>query len=221
MSIPVLLICKNMGEKDNLKALLEKDGLYTVTCSSVLADGIEKLVNQPVRVAIFDHDILDEPQVSALERIRTFSEVPIVILAKQIGVYAYRRISKMDEMITLQRPFQAAILTALLQRLTANIDPEKKELPRFYTDEPVRMVVLGSGLLIPTRMKNYSAGGAFLEYRGISLKVGDKLQIGLDRPHHQSSNGDGLQMKAKVIWIKEGDTPRSPSRGIGVQFFQE
>ena len=79
------------------------------------------------------------------------------------------------------------------------------------------MMVMRSGLLVPTRMMNYSNGGAFRSYRGISLRISDTIQVGLT--DEQSAKAAGVVLfNAKVAWIQGGTDPRDHDRGVGVQF---
>lgn len=177
------------------------------------------------RLIIFDCDNLGERELSELLQVSELLETShtdgqILVLAEQISIAAYRQVSRMKNMITLQKPFSMTIFRSVLGRLSGYGGAEAASFPRFITDEPVRMVVLKTGLLIPTRMKNYSAGGAFLEYRGISLKVGDTIQLNLGN-RESMQKAHGYQLRARVIWIQEGDGPRSASRGVGIQFLEQ
>ena len=180
---------------------------------------------QTFDLLLFDCDSLTRQQVAWLEHLSRMSNaVPLIILAFEISLYAFQQIAKMNHMVTLQKPYNEAVFDAILGRLLASEKDPAARLPRFITDQPVRMLVMNSGLLIPTRMKNYSAGGAFLEYRGISLKVGDRLQLRMDGETVTDADAaaatgkEETALQAKVIWIKDGDNPRSPARGVGVQF---
>lgn len=142
-----------------------------------------------------------------------------LVLAQQISIHAYRRVAEMSNVITLQMPCDPTIYEGLLKEMIKGMDlANTQRFPRFVTDEPARMMVMETGLLIPTRMRNYSVGGAFLEYRGISLRVGHSLDINLLRQEDPPSK-NRLRMSAKVIWIRNGETRLSSSRGVGVQFF--
>lgn len=118
----------------------------------------------------------------------------------------------------MQKECPPGALEAILSKIVTKEDIQAARFPRFQTDQTVRLMVTATGLLIPTRMKNYSAGGAFLEYRGISLKVGDHIQVAIPAIEEKSRTKARRPFDAKVIWISSGDNPRSPSRGVGIQF---
>jgi len=167
---------------------------------------------------IHNCDSLGETQFALLKKISVaLGHRKFLVLARQFSVHAYRQVGAMENMIALQKPFQMDVFKTILSTIIAKSEPLSRRFPRFITDEPVRMVVMKSGLLIPTRMKNYSVGGAFLEYRGISLKIGDTLRLGLD-PKEQIHPSKTFQLMGKVIWIKNGEHPRSANRGVGIQF---
>jgi hypothetical protein len=120
----------------------------------------------------------------------------------------------MDNFVTLQKPFQPEMFESIVSKVILEKSVRPSQLPRFVTDEPARMIVLRTGLLVSTRMKNYSAGGAFLQYHGISVKVGDKIQLNLTDSTAMSS------IRAEIRWITAGENARSPSRGVGVRFLE-
>lgn len=226
MQKPVaLLLCDAPDQSQELHDALVATELYEVISArgkllTNLAVSLKKY-----SLVIFDCDRLGEEELSQLLKISDLMEDgrtsgQILVLAEQISIFAYRQVARMKNMVTLQKPFSRGMFNAVLAKLAATGNRDDAPFPRFITDEPVRMVVMKTGLLIPTRMKNYSAGGAFLEYRGISLKVGDTIQLNLgNRDSMQRSRG--FQLRARVAWIKEGDGPRSVSRGVGIQFLDQ
>lgn len=134
----------------------------------------------------------------------------LLAFTNQIPVYVYQKIVRLKNIAIMQKPREAQTVFAVLEEMEKSGEVKPTSFPRFLADLPVRMVVLNSGLLVPSRMKNYSAGGAFLEYRGISLKEGDKLQIAMG----ESKNN---QFQAKVIWVRRSkEKPLAP--GVGIQF---
>lgn len=167
---------------------------------------------------IFDCVALGHCELEIVHRLsRLAPNVPILILANQVALSSYQSVHSLQNMVTLQKPFDVRNFESLLEKVTAGKDFKPKVCPRFATDEEARMMQLRTGLLIPTRMRNYSAGGAFLEYRGISLEVGDELHISLACRDLRVTK-ETFQARAKVIWISNGEDSRSPTRGVGVQF---
>jgi Tfp pilus assembly protein PilZ len=144
----------------------------------------------------------------------------VLVLAHSISIYAYRQVASMRNIVILQRPFDPTIFDGLAKELLTKKRTDQVRNSRFVTNEPARMMVMETGLLIATRMRNYSAGGAFLEYKGISLRVGHNLHLSLLNLENLESK-DRLQINARVRWIREGDNRLSSARGIGVQFVEE
>jgi hypothetical protein len=169
---------------------------------------------------IYDCRILDQRELKTVhELVRRIPKTPILILANQILLPTYSKLDELQNTVTLQKPFDGGIFENLLAKVATGVDFKPKVCPRFVTDEEVRMIQLRTGLLIPTRMRNYSAGGAFLEYRGIALNIGDEIHISLKSADLKSAKNT-FQALAKVVWIRDGDHPRSPSRGVGIQFIR-
>ncbi|MBL7671194.1 MAG: PilZ domain-containing protein [Bdellovibrionaceae bacterium] len=144
----------------------------------------------------------------------------VLVLAHGISFYAYRQVAAMKNIFILQRPFDPTIFDSLAKKMLSKQSTDLVRHSRFVTNEPARMMVMETGLLIATRMRNYSVGGAFLEYKGISLRVGHNLHLSLLNQESFDSK-DRFQLNARVRWIRDGDNPLSSARGIGVQFIDE
>jgi Tfp pilus assembly protein PilZ len=215
-----LLIAHSEPERKKLSTVLSQSGEYQVvhTLTAVLDPRLFE--EQSFTTVIFDCDILNDKQMTTLRNLsEKIGSAQILILARHIPILAFRQVGTMQNMVALQKPFDEKIFLTVLKGM-ASADPAAslQRMPRFITDQPVRLVVLGTGLLIPTRMRNYSAGGAFIEYNGISLKVGDRLQVNFVGEAAPLRPAETIQLKAKVVWIKDGDGTRGSVRGVGVQF---
>lgn len=172
-------------------------------------------------VIIFDCAVMTGKHfISLWQLAKVAPHAKLLIVAHQIPVFAYRKIVTLKNAVVMQKPITAADLKQMLEKLEGNLDLAPVRFPRFHTHQPARIMVLKNGLLIPTYMKNYSAGGAFLEYRGISLRIGDRLQIGMVDEHGQFKPKESIQYQAKVVWIHDGQDPKFPDRGVGVQFVE-
>jgi len=141
-----------------------------------------------------------------------------LILAQQISIHAYRHVSVMNNLVTLQTPCSDSLLEKVIhETLNQGTLQEQKKFPRFITNEPVRMVVMETGLLIPTRMRNYSMTGAYLEYKGISLRVGHTLKVNMINQENPPSR-NSLQLDARVVWVRQEEGRSGKNSGIGIQF---
>lgn len=143
-----------------------------------------------------------------------------LILANQISIHAYKKVSVMENVVTLQMPLADDVLLGMILQLSGQqLLEAKSRFPRFITDEPVRMVVMETGLLIPSRMRNYSMSGAFIEYKGINLRVGNNLKVNLPKQEDPESK-KSLQLDGRVVWVRLDQTRSGTSEGIGVQFIE-
>ncbi len=141
-----------------------------------------------------------------------------IILTEQISIHAYKQVTEMGNIITLQVPLGDQVIRGMIKQLLHDSSlVATQRFPRFITDEPVRMVVMETGLLIPSRMKNYSASGAFIEYKGMHLRVGHTLKVNLPNQEHPPTK-KSLQLDGKVVWVRSGEAHSGASTGIGVQF---
>lgn len=218
MAAYALLIGPKTPDEDDIHVVLKYLD-YEVKSAPTLPEGIREIATTEFHVAIINESVLDEKSLPPLLRLNDLiPKLPLLVLSSQISVFAYRKIGERKNFVTLQKPFDKAILAAVVRKITDEQPIVPSILPRFITDEPASIIVLKTGLHINSRMKNYSSGGAFFQYNGISLKVGDKIQVGIGKARRDSSDPKPTLMHAEVRWIREGDGPRSASRGIGVQF---
>jgi len=203
-----------------IRTVLAPHGTYQI--SSISGEQLQKshlLAETHFDFIVFDCDWLDKSEVQFLKQLNTIAnDTPIVVVARQITIYSYGQIHEMKNILTMQMPCEPQVFLAVVDRVLQKQNVKSDVCPRFITNMAVRIVVLENGLYLPTRLRNYSATGAFLEYHGISLKVGDRIQINLGRTRDETKKNDSLLKNAKVVWIREGETSRSPARGVGVQF---
>lgn len=156
-----------------------------------------------------------------IQELKTFRHqinVPVLLMANQIPVAAYQQLAELRRILVLQTPLSPQVLHSLLNRALSGELLGQDCLPRFLTDEPVRVIDTRTGLLLQTRMLNYSPTGAFLEYRGISVKIGARLKLEFVNDRH--GYAERLRYEAKVIWIKGGHGTEG-CRGVGVQFYND
>jgi DNA-binding NarL/FixJ family response regulator len=212
----LLLICDaKSSAREKLTDLAATKGLFNLNIATP-ADSIRSnLLQDPsIKAVVFDCQMLDRNELALLIKLKQLNDaLPILVLADQISLYSYRKVDMFKRMVAVQKPVDDFMLLRLLQKLVTDKNFQLSPSPRFITDQSVRVVHLKTGLLLPTRMRNYSTSGAFLEYRGISVKPGDELQIQISQ-----SRAENLSVRAKVIWTRDGEHSRSPVRGLGVQF---
>lgn len=168
---------------------------------------------------VFDSRVLSELHYACLWRVaQEFSEKPMLIMANEIPISVYQRLYSLKNTATLQKPCELEYLRAVLETMRARKELLPTRFPRFNTDQAIRIMVMRTGLYLPSRMKNYSAGGAFVEYRGISLCVGDQLKVSFESEDLKSQRKTALS--AKVIWIRNREDVQLRGPGVGVQFLQ-
>ncbi len=172
-------------------------------------------------IILFHCENLNEQQLQWLLPLsRKSQHSQFLILSHQISIHAYRNVATMNNLITIQMPSTNQLIQKVLNEfLSGTILNDQTKFPRFITDEPVRMIVMETGLLIPTRMRNYSMGGAYLEYKGISLRVGHTLKVNLMNQENISAK-KVLQLDARVVWVKQEPGRKGRACGIGIQFLE-
>lgn len=170
-------------------------------------------------LVIFNCDHLSETLTNHILHFASrVQSTQVLLLARQISVYAYRQVGQMRNVLAMQTPFEYGIFEEVVRQQLAGASSDAiTRFPRFVTNEPARMVVMDTGILVSTRMRNYSAGGAFLEYKGISIRVGQNVQLSLGQQELKQASAH-WQLGAKVIWIRDEGSKAGVARGVGVKF---
>ncbi len=215
----ILLIEDHDSDKPSaLSECIEAMGHYTVARTNLNAALNSAPLDQAQFTAtVLDCDFLNQSGFDLIQKISTLSNNrPILIAARQIALQSYREIDRLRNAVAIQKDFKPEIFQGMLAKMSQGADFKPSICSRFLTDEEVRVMVLHSGLMVRTRMRNYSAGGLFMEYRGISLAVGDKVRVSLPCPDVAVTR-EYLNLNAKVVWERKLDA-RSPVRGVGLQF---
>ncbi len=209
----ILIADENSPVREQVTALVKSRTPYELVIFEFDNDLQNALKKTDATVVVFDCQVMDKYEVALMKLISQIkSDVRFIVLADQITIFSYRQIDFIKNSVTMQKPLQPYLFLSLLEKAVVDEPFHSTRSTRFYIDESVRVLAEKSGLMIPTRMRNYSAGGAFLEYHGISLNVGDKLHLRFK---------ERMALKAKVVWIQDGVHARSPTRGVGVQFLDE
>lgn len=184
-----------------------------------LRDVTSSFTTDPFEFVLYSCECVNERQLRwLLPFARRNPKSQFIILTEQISIHAYKQVADMGNIITLQLPLGDQVIRGMINQLVQdNLLLATQRFPRFITDEPVRMVVMETGLLIPSRMKNYSASGAFIEYKGMHLRVGHTLKVNLPNQEHPPTK-KSLQLDGKVVWIRGSGAHSGASVGIGVQF---
>lgn len=168
-------------------------------------------------VAIINQDLINADCINDLKSFRLRVQAPILLAGKQIPVACYQQLAELRRILVVQSPLSPEAIESLLNKALSGEILEAGSLPRFLTNQPVRVIDTKTGLMIKTRMRNYSPTGAFLEYTGISMRIGSRLKLEFVNDRLGS---DDVRYEAKVIWIKSG-FGTEVCRGVGVQFFND
>jgi len=180
-------------------------------------DSFDEIPRESRELLVLNYNAIGgEELVSVFQAARALPKARILVAANQIPIAVYKKIVELENAFTLQKPFSRSCLNGVLSKmLVEETDSRASPSTRFTSHQPVRFVVQRTGLLIHSHMTNYSGTGAYLEYRGISLKIGDDLEIGLDSKDFDH-RGERIRFPARVVWISKGLPDKSP--GVGVQF---
>ena len=202
-------------ERD-IRFCLHRLGDTDVTAGSFFQ--LDRVRIKSLQLLILNCRIVRQSDIKTLQILsQALPQAKILILAREIQLPAYAQIVTMKNILVLQKPCSHEDFTGVLNMLD-NHQFGPAAFPRFTTCQPARLVVIKTGLLIPSTMKNYSPGGAFLEYKGISLKVGDRLQLSV--VHEYFHPDEAIQMPGKVVWFSDGTDPKRPGRGVGIEFIK-
>lgn len=191
-------------------------GLYKIatgTFKRLLSDFSN---SKELKIIGYDCEAINEQKKSEIQDLsQQFPGVKILVFTNQIVIAVYQALYQIKNITVLSRESSLEKIQAIVQKIVTTGDLEKIA-DRFTMDQPVHIVVLRTGQVMQSTIRDYSATGAFLEYRGISIEVGDVLQIGIlekvDSKYKQSH-----QIKAEVTDIKVKQFEKL-TKGLGVRF---
>lgn len=217
--VPIYFLSRHVNP-EKWRNALSCDGAFSVSALTPAEMRANHAIKGQRCIIALDYVVLDEEALAEILRFKTdFPMAEIVAMAETAPLQIYRKFARLEGVTPLHRNCPKDRLSFTMHCLTEAPRPQRPPSARFETDQAVRLLVMRTGLLVPTRMLNYSATGAFLQYRGIALRVGDFVHMNVAGSQTNLRNREAMEFTGKVVWIKDGSgDPRSPERGIGVQF---
>jgi hypothetical protein len=204
------------GATPLIKLYVESSGDYRLTRFGLTeAIGRANLKTHLFGAAILACDRIGHVEIEHLTLLSIrLGECPILVCANQIALDSYRFIDRFPNILMLQKPFRATEFNEMFARMSTAVNGRPKVSTRFLTDEWVDLIILKSGKTVKSRMRNYSAGGMFVEIEGVELSVGDQVQVSV------ASNVSGTRagqnhLSGRIVWRRpETD---SATLGVGLQ----
>jgi len=86
---------------------------------------------------------------------------------------------------------------------------------RFYTEEEAHLELFKGGTSIQSKVRNLSKGGAFIEYKGPPISVGEMLRVNIELKKVERR----YEFNAKVVWSAKV-SPWGEDPGVGIQFIK-
>ena len=215
----VCLISESAESAKEIEAYLKQIGSFFVRRHHMTK--IDFTDPEASQVIIFDSlTAMTQTHFHCLWRVaKQFTTKPTLVIAREIPISIYRHLCLLRNTAALQKPCDPKLFGEYLTKLQTGEELKPTRYPRFNTDQPIRIMVMRTGLYLPSRMKNYSVGGAFVEYRGISLRIGDQLQVSFEDAEAGRPQKSSI-MPAKVMWIRTRENAAEHGPGVGVQFLQ-
>lgn len=147
-------------------------------------------------------------------------DIPFIILTHHLNEEILELSSHFLSIRILKNPADGPTLfKAVNDLLTPREVGKQQSHPRFLTQEPAELFLLGSNTAINTVMRNLSKSGAYLESETnliASLKAGESIRIKFELSHIARQ----YEMEARVVWIRP--LTEDPKRsGIGISFISK
>ncbi len=216
--MPIVCLVNSSRESSFANALKGLDLVSARELRLMEATDLQSVPTSEFDIVLINNDRAGSSFTTDVRRLRARVHSPFLVATRQIAIPAYQELSEVRGLVIVQEPFGTNALPGLIERALQGKLLTRECAPRFLTDEPVRILDQKTGLILQSRMMNYSPTGAFLRYAGISLRVGSRLR--LDFVNTGGSRAGTHSFDAKVIWIKNAPA-LGKERGVGVQFLND
>ena len=139
---------------------------------------------------------------------------PIIIVGENIQKQGSRFLGDSGLVHLLNRPLVNNDLLNLCRKLLRNPAIKSQKHPRYKTSLELDIEGLQSGEVYPTKMKNLSKGGAYVEFdESPKFSPGEFLKLTIP------ADGEILErtLNGKVVWLQKKSLSNSKP-GLGIRF---
>lgn len=143
-------------------------------------------------------------------------DINFLVLAGKLGFDHFFEHKDRKGIHLLEKPFDDADMMTIVKKLLQNPALKQQKFKRYYTDVNAHIESLLTGQTQPTRMRNLSRGGAFLEFFDKpQFSIGDLVRLNIDLAETDTR----YSLSGRVVW--ETNKHRSTGQpGFGMEFVQ-
>lgn len=212
----ILIVSRMNPESLAMQKTLIEDGKFDAELTNTASEAIEKITRQNIELLIMNLGNFTKNKVQLAQDLRSLGYgFPIMILAHIITTDTHKIISDLSNTVLLEKPYELKDLTGLSEKLIDGRPVRQRIFRRYYTNETAQLELFKGGQAITSKIRNLSRGGAFIEYKGPQLALGDVLRLNIDLKQVSRH----YEVNAKVVWATQ-KSPWGDDPGVGVEFIK-
>jgi Tfp pilus assembly protein PilZ len=217
MKDQILVVGRLTDETKQIRKHLIDGGQFVVDLATTAPEAIDKITRDKPSLMIMNVENFTRRKVQLATDLRTLGfHMPIMVVANIIASNTYQILGDLTSTVLLEKPFELKDLSGLSEKLIDGRAVKQRIFRRFYTDEEADLQLFRSGQNISSKIRNLSKGGAFIEYKGPAISVGEMLRLNIDLKQVARR----YEVNAKVVWSAKV-SPWGEDPGVGVQFVKD
>jgi len=214
MSSSILLISRFSNESVAIKKDLQKMGDMAVEWVNTAPEALRRLSQGRVHLVVFNLDIVATKQVNLVKELRKLGYLyPMIILSKVSARDCQKLISRMKDVVVLEKPYEAREFSGVLEKMLEGDNVAQRIHRRYSANQEVVISPFQYRAPISGHVKSLSLGGAFFEYTSSPIRVGEVVKVTFDL----KQTNRRYDMNARVMWTTER-SPWGGGRGAGLKF---
>jgi response regulator RpfG family c-di-GMP phosphodiesterase len=215
MKKQVLLVSRLNDESNVIKKDFLKTNQFYVEQASTSTQAIERISSQKVDLIVLNMDTFTPKRIKLATDLKNLGyNFPLLLLAKTVLPESLKSLGNLPSAALLEKPYEVRDLAGISEKLLEGRQCKQRIFRRYMTDEVAHLEIFNkTGENIPSRVRNLSKGGAFLEYTGMPINVGDILRVAIDLKEVDKS----YDLNGRVVWSTTV-SPWGSDPGIGIEF---
>jgi response regulator RpfG family c-di-GMP phosphodiesterase len=214
LSKKILLISKFSPEAVLVKRDIQEYTTLDVIWVKTAPEAIEAIIKGDISLIVFNFDNFTNAKVDLAEKLRGLGyEIPMILLSKLVAKDASKLIAKMQRTVLLETPYEQKEFSGVIKKFLRGDKVHQRFYRRFYTNQISKIEIFKNRKELNGKVKNLSLGGAFLEFDGTMLRVGDVIRLRFELKEVNRS----YDVMAKIAWIVE-KSPWGDGRDAGLRF---
>ncbi len=213
----ILVVGRMNPESLAIQKSLKEDGHFDVDLVTRAPDAIEMITRQNVDLMIMNLQNFTKNKIQLAHDLRNLGyNFPVLVLAHIIATDTYKAISELPNTVLLEKPYEIKDLTGISEKMIDGRTVHQRIFRRYLTNETAELELFKNGQAITGKIRDLSRGGAFVEYQGPEIVVGDMVRMNIELKQVSRH----YEVNAKVVWSTK-KSPFGAEPGIGVEFIKQ